>query len=117
MAKLDWDKINRHRAGARYGGSVVGSSEKPKVCVFYFLSRRKNIIRCRNIASRNKEHDVRFCADHQGSTQKEDGSWLADQELEKQNREKSRIKKEMEKKERQLNHELIARAQRLRRSR
>lgn len=117
MARFDWDKANRRKGGARYGSSVVGSSEKPKMCIFYFISRRKNIIKCRKVASRNNQHDARFCVDHQGSTQKDDGSWLADKELEKQNREKSRVKKEMEKLERQLNHELITRAKKLRRSR
>lgn len=111
MSKMDWDKVRRERHGAKSGGSVVGSSRPMNTgtekCKFYSISKKKNLRKCKNYVSSISEHDAEFCAGHQGVVfHSEERGWKVKHSTEKTMAAERRKKKEYEKSERMLEHQM-----------
>lgn len=111
MPKMDWDKVRRERHGARNGGPVIGSSRPPNTgtekCKFYSISKKKKSRKCKNYVSSIKEHNVEFCADHQEVMfHSEERGWRHTRQKLLKDADKKRKKKEYEKSERMLEHQM-----------
>ena len=117
MTKMNWDKVNRAKSGASYGGSVVSYvSKKPDtrpICTYYSISRKNNKRTCGNRVSTEQGHNGEFCEDHQGYVlhSKERG-WFPSTEMTAKTKSERRAQKEHEKKERILAYEMERRYRR-----
>lgn len=119
MSKMNWDKINREKPRASYGGPVVSyTSKKPDtrpVCGFYSVSRTNNRRICTNRVSISTEHDNNFCEGHQGYVllSKERG-WKQNPEVQKKEKTEQLKQRNYEKNERMLAYEMERRYRRRR---
>jgi hypothetical protein len=117
VSKMNWDKINREKPGASYGGPVVSyisnKLDTRPVCGFYSISRKNNRRICGNRVSKHQGHGENFCEGHQGYVllSKERG-WFQNPEVQNEENKKRKAQKKYEKNERILAYEMERRYRR-----